>query len=710
MHDRDHNAPDSPTAAAPGNDAASPGKRTRAESATIYRDGDGGSIDPGRGAAVDRALGTSGQGTAHESGATLHTDSVAADAASAIGARAFTAGQDVYFGAGHGPDTDGGQLLGHELTHVEQSRGVSPPGPGNFAISDPSSHQEVEARGGGGGSAGSAGAATIFRDPDTFGQSMESLLTPAVGHEQAAGAGATMGTAVNMGEAGTDAATDPLQAFRAAVLSGSAADIEAKWKSLKSRDKHKLKDETDTILKMMQSWGPPSMKALNQIGVHFGGDPRLAQHVLWQADVADWKAQMTGHQWSQFIRSDPKQDNLDQKSLDGLNQAMKVSGSNAHAREIFSKAYPKIQTDHKVGEDDWTRLQAGHWTAERVERLFDILTTKLPAPHIRAASGGFLLVTKQKTRENAPGPWGHWEDLGYAYWDPDKNLVVLPTSSSGRDGGGIGHDMVGGQTAQSASPAGRLTHFQGSALHEIGHAVGANIRGDAWAENAGPAHWAKPPDTEVKALWDAAKNIEPGGTDKKLPEADAKNVLYEFATASTKTAPAGWTAAELDYALDTQYLNQDLYKLAQRAQLKDNAYTRPTVHGGFAYAYLTRWDNEIGKYAEAAYTAKVSMYSLSSPKEWFAEQYVQFYQTNKSGAGLHPDTFAYLRDIDTRSVANPGADPAAPAAPAAPSPGGEGGEAPTPTPAPGGGAEGRAGDRPPAGAPRPHRGMFPWSW
>lgn len=54
----------------------------------------------------------------------VHTDSRAGDAAEGIGARAFTVGHDIVFGAGeYAPHTESGlRLLAHELTHVVQQR------------------------------------------------------------------------------------------------------------------------------------------------------------------------------------------------------------------------------------------------------------------------------------------------------------------------------------------------------------------------------------------------------------------------------------------------------------------------------------------------------------------------------------------------------------------------------------------------------------
>jgi outer membrane protein OmpA-like peptidoglycan-associated protein len=55
----------------------------------------------------------------------LHTDSLAADTAKSINAKAFTVGRDIAFSAGqYAPESSAGQhLLAHELTHVVQQRG-----------------------------------------------------------------------------------------------------------------------------------------------------------------------------------------------------------------------------------------------------------------------------------------------------------------------------------------------------------------------------------------------------------------------------------------------------------------------------------------------------------------------------------------------------------------------------------------------------------
>lgn len=94
-------------------------------------------LAPGPAASVDRALSAGGRpldGPTRRdmesrfgrdfSRVRLHTDGAAAESAAAVGARAYTIGQDVVFGAGrYAPTTaDGRTLLAHELAHTLQQR------------------------------------------------------------------------------------------------------------------------------------------------------------------------------------------------------------------------------------------------------------------------------------------------------------------------------------------------------------------------------------------------------------------------------------------------------------------------------------------------------------------------------------------------------------------------------------------------------------
>lgn len=77
----------------------------------------------------------------------IHTDAVAARAAAALNASAFTLGEDIFFAAGaFAPTEEAGQrLLVHELTHVVQSQQGRVPTSGESQVSRPTDALEQEA-------------------------------------------------------------------------------------------------------------------------------------------------------------------------------------------------------------------------------------------------------------------------------------------------------------------------------------------------------------------------------------------------------------------------------------------------------------------------------------------------------------------------------------------------------------------------------------
>jgi predicted chitinase len=84
------------------------------------------------------------------SGVRVHTESKAAESSKAVGALAYTFGQNIVFGSGqYAPQTDAGRhTLAHELTHVVQQQrtwGASPPVEGGIWVGDSSDRFEREA-------------------------------------------------------------------------------------------------------------------------------------------------------------------------------------------------------------------------------------------------------------------------------------------------------------------------------------------------------------------------------------------------------------------------------------------------------------------------------------------------------------------------------------------------------------------------------------
>lgn len=77
----------------------------------------------------------------------VHTDGASAHAAHAVGARAYTVGQDIHFAAGqYDPASRAGQhLLAHEVAHTVQQRGGAPARQNKLEVSAPHDPAEHEA-------------------------------------------------------------------------------------------------------------------------------------------------------------------------------------------------------------------------------------------------------------------------------------------------------------------------------------------------------------------------------------------------------------------------------------------------------------------------------------------------------------------------------------------------------------------------------------
>jgi hypothetical protein len=101
----------------------------------------------GGGSPLDRELGGRLEAAMGESfgDVRVHTDEHADALARAVSARAFTVGNDVFFGAGeYAPGSHAGaQLISHEVAHVVQQRGAPVSGP--LTVSQPGDALERDA-------------------------------------------------------------------------------------------------------------------------------------------------------------------------------------------------------------------------------------------------------------------------------------------------------------------------------------------------------------------------------------------------------------------------------------------------------------------------------------------------------------------------------------------------------------------------------------
>jgi hypothetical protein len=104
----------------------------------------------GGGQPLDSAIAARmGEATGHDlSGVRVHASPEDADLSQQLNARAFTTGQDIFFGEGaYQPGSSGGQeLLAHELTHVvQQASGAVDSGGDRMTVNAPGDRFEQEA-------------------------------------------------------------------------------------------------------------------------------------------------------------------------------------------------------------------------------------------------------------------------------------------------------------------------------------------------------------------------------------------------------------------------------------------------------------------------------------------------------------------------------------------------------------------------------------
>lgn len=666
----------------------------RAEPKTIYRDqAPGKSAKAEADGAVNSALETAGSGIAHDSGATFHDDPTAHAAADALGAKAFTGGSDVYFGAGqYAPGSAGGDsLIQHELTHVDQSRGVAPPEPGNFAVSSPGDAAESAARTSEPGA--TASAFTLYRDDETT--PTTTGTGPAVGGDSGGGTAPTTGSGPSTGHAPTGPSTgtaptteDPYDAWKQAVTHFERAQAVSKWSSVPSKDKHKVGGEEHMfqhrVLYVMKKDSIPVIK---------DGHIDITKHtwqIFWMDDFADWLPGLrTARLLNRFLAASPTKHHMDADATTKLKSWVDAATSAAEAKKMFQKVWPTL---HDSASGLPFKATANAWPLSVIRRLYGILAQYMNPGHAATITGGFVYVTVTG---------------GFGWWSPSTRQVALPDSTAAPSNDVLGHDMTGGRarghrsgdavnakggvnspTGRRVSPdykdangkdvkgaAAQMTHWTGTVLHEVGHGVGARVdggAGNAYAENAGSwpgFHTGMNFDTWAEEVWQGghAGSGSPPSVHRnaKLDDEHAKEFFKAEITG--KNYSPGWVNNPPRNDMATycrwKYANEPLqkwWKYVKDGHDMNNSYAwddeSARLRNGWLYSYLTRGGARFTKFKAHTWQQKVSWYSLSSPKEWFAEQYTHFYRTQKSGSGIDSTTLSLLKRLDKQDFAPTSSD------------------------------------------------------
>jgi len=364
-------------------------------------------------------------------------------------------------------------------------------------------------------------------------------------------------------------------------------------------------------------------------------------------DAATWLGALkTAGVFDAWLGKMPSHAALTDARVHKLDPWMQAATTTADARKVFEQGYPKLKDTSYTPAG----LKTAKWEVDDIKRLWTPMATRLPLAHVNTISGGFNLGTDEKIWSST------FTALGFGWHDPSVNMIVMPKASSIAGGNGTGHDMTGGDNSgvvaagTAADP--KLSHWDGTVLHEVGHGVGSKTDGNTFAQTHGDWKGGQTADAWSKNLFDdaAATAALPTPPPKKvLAAASARLFLAaDVATPGSGALPAGWARPEVEAFITAHYAAQKLtgYWAKRKTNTPEYQADANNFNGDRTYVWLSRGGLNYTSYKKDITDNKVSWYSISSTVEWFAEQYANYYRTGKTGAGADAATKTKLESID----------------------------------------------------------------
>ena len=488
-------------------------------------------------------------------------------------------------------------------------------------------------------SAASAAAAAPGRRPLT------TLAFPPRAGADAGGGATTAGLDLRIPE--PSAVSSEIDEFRAALDRSDRDAAQWAWMRASPSDREawgrspSIGRELDAARRTL---GVGMVAVMAQAGIDFDGRDGLVRDILAGPHLGQYVDAMF-HQSdgmaASFLSHLPQHGELTAAHKKTLGRIITGANSTDGARFAFGRLHGGSAVDASYTPDT---LHTKAWTQEALERVHGTLVVHGGQEHIRSVTHWYIGTEYKDKPEDAA-----FKPLGFAWYQGGK--VVLPDDSVAT-GGGTSHSMVGGANAHTdrgaktkAGAVGTLSHLQVSVLHEVGHGVGDQLGGNAWARSHAFVDWqtTMDPDAWSAQLWGdddaltAAARI-------KLPVDDmpsSRDVRMYLATSlrGDPVRPAGWDRIRLEALIDMAYADQKLTKYWKWAMGDRDGSFKFAGTGNYGrddrvYVWLSRGGSGLASYTQAAHKDKVSWYSLSSPNEWFAEQYVAYYHHEPRGTGL----------------------------------------------------------------------------
>lgn len=470
---------------------------------------------------------------------------------------------------------------------------------------------------------------------------------------------------------------DTIATFRIALDKGDAEGAQRAWSFATPAEKKQF-GQSSTInrelVAIARVTGPLTMHIMAEAGLDFTGRADLIDYML-KIGFPHWfdnLDEVGGTLMATFLANLPQRDALDDKALAKLDRIINGMNSIAILKPLFERVYVPLSD----ASYNTKKLRTAPWFTEAIHRLYKVLREHLPTAHVRTIKSFHLGREKKEA--------GEWKKVTNAWWNSGGYVVLPEKNAKAEDGGGREHRMTGGTKAYANPETGKgkvqgaMDRFDVGALHEVGHAVGDSLGGHKWAHSYPFVDWQTnlTVDAWSKGLWgnDVALTVRAkhkADGDKAISSADARHFLANELLGNG-TVPPGWEDPDkYKSAILKQYGDQPLatyFKKCEASDDKDDWYkfsgTQNYGTDGRVYVYLSRGKNGYSSYNQQAHKQMVSWYSLSSPHEWFAEQYAHYYRLGKTGEGLEGGVAKKLAELDTQQ---PPPQPDAPAAGAAPS-------------------------------------------
>jgi hypothetical protein len=451
---------------------------------------------------------------------------------------------------------------------------------------------------------------------------------------------------------------DDITRFRRALEGGNREAAMNAWNDVNPAARIRW-SEGATIERELQQikrvLGTYLLQIMHDAGLTFAARPALLREIIADKSAANnWLAGLARHValWNDFLETLPDRDAMTEAEGKQIGKIILTHDDLGVVKKLFGYVYAPLSDS--AYDPDIVRTRP--WKLEWIHRLYNTISSHLPLQHVRTVKD-FAIGYEEKERTATT-----WKPLDYAWWSGSRHVIL--NESSAKQTRVSKNDTNGGKSTP-------ISHFDGSALHEVGHGVGQLMGGNDWAMAHPYVGWrtSMSEDEWSKGLWGSDGDMKErvraklGDKGNILDASEARKYMAHKITGKdyAVTTPGFDRARDVEAFIRKHWADQKLTRYWERVLKSDKKdvykFTGDANVGDDdrAYVYLTRADNTLCSYNAEAHRKRVSDYSTSSPLEWFAEQYEHYYRGTPRGAGIEAATKTKLDELHGQKFRDPDA-------------------------------------------------------